>query len=459
MLKIFNTLNRKKEFFSNIYCNIVNIYVCGVTISNFCHIGHGRTYCFYDILVRYLNYLGYKCNYVRNITDINDDICKKVISNDINLNKLSLFMIESMFSDFSKLNLIIPDNEPKVTDHIDLIIYYILKLIKCNYAYISVNGDVLFSVKKNIILNNIFFKNINYKFNDKCDFVLWKLNKNNKIYGWNSPWGIGRPGWHIECSVISNKYLPSGIDIHGGGIDLIFPHHANEFIQSKCLFGNDFKVKYWVHTGLVLFNGNKMSKSKNNFFLLSNLLNLYNSDVIRYYLMSVHYRKNLFFDNCILNKYKLSLIRLYLCLNDLNLNVCLSKKDLISLRCFDDKFNELMDDDFNIPGVYKLFNYMSNEINKLKNKKYNLASKIGVRMRFLAKIIGLLNFDVNFFLKKSVYNDNIKLIEKINKLIKIRNIFRKLKNWKQSDLIRKELLSLNVNVNDKVNGSTDWYFF
>lgn len=368
-------------------------------------------------------------------------------------------MIYSMFNDFEKLGLLKPNSEPKVTDHIDLIINSILKLLKCNYAYISFNGDVLFSVKKFLRYGNVFLKVKNsLKLIKGKDFVLWKLNRNQKSYGWISPWGIGRPGWHIECSVISNKYLSNGIDIHGGGVDLIFPHHENEYFQSKCLFNNFFNVNYWVHTGLVLFENKKISKSKKDFFLLSDLLKLYNSDVIKYYLMSVHYRKNLLFSYSIFKKYKLSLIRLYLCLKDLNLNIIFSKDDFVSLRSFDNDFNELMNDDLNIPGVYKLFNYMSNLINKFKNKKFCLASKIGIKMIFLARIIGLLSYDVDFFLKKSVNFDNIKLIKKINYLVKKRHIFRKSKNWVKADLIKKKLFDLNVNVNDKINSFTDWYF-
>ncbi len=462
MLKIFNSFKKKKEVFRSYFSNKVNIYVCGVTVSDYCHIGHVRTFYFFDILLRYLKYLGYKCNYIRNITDIDNKIIKNSIKSNISLRKISKLMINFMNKDFKKLNFLKPNHEPKVSNNINLIIKYISKLLKNKYAYISYNGDILFSLKK--IKNygcNLLKKKIIY--NSKYNFVLWKLNKKSDILGWNSPWGIGRPGWHIECSVISNKYLFSKIDIHGGGSDLLFPHHENEIVQSKCLFKNKYFVNYWVHTGMVINCGKKLSKSKNNYFLIKDLLKIYHPDVIKYFLMSVHYRKKLNFNIEKLEKSKLLLNNMYFSLQGLNKNIILSKNDILSFNEFDDFFYKYMNDDFNIPKIYVLFFNMINEINRLKCKlNYILAGKLGIKIRFFFNLIGLLNFNnINdYFHKNYLYKNSInnKIIKKINKLIILRNIARKKNNWKLSDYIRNKLYKLNVFIKDKKNFISDWYF-
>ncbi len=462
MLKIFNTLSRKKEIFVPINLNKIKIYVCGVTTSNYCHVGHGRTFYFFDILLRYLIFLKYNCIYVRNITDIDDKIINKSNIDNINVYDLSNLMIRSMLKDFNNLNFKKPNYEPKLTDNIDLIISAIIKLIKYDYAYVSDTGDILFSINKVDLYKSYFFNNrdISNKLNNQ-DFVLWKLNKLNDFLGWCSPWGFGRPGWHIGCSVMSNKYLFGAIDIHGGGYDLQFPHHHNELIQSQCLFKSEYLIKYWVHTGMVILNKNKMSKSKSNVFFLKNLFNKYHIDVIKYYLMSTHYRKNLFFDVNSLNKTRLVITKFYLLLKDLNLNISLSKQDYLALKYFDDEFIKFMNDDFNIPKVYNLLFLIFHEINKFKNKNFILASKLGVKMRFLANIIGLLNFDIYSFLNKKVgfkkLSNNL-LVKKINKLIYLRNIARKSNNWIKADFIKKKLFNLNVKIKDKNNYCTEWYF-
>ncbi len=460
MLRIFNSLNKKKEIFESINNNKVNIYVCGVTLSNNCHIGHGRTFYFFDILIRYLIHLGYKCNYIRNITDINNEIIDKSSNKENNFKKLIFSMIKFLNNDLTKLEIIKPNLEPLVSENIEFIINSIDFLIKTKNAYISLNGDVLFSISS-FKKYNCFFKNRKFNTNIINDFVLWKLNNLNDNIGWLSPWGLGRPGWHIECSVISNRYLLNNIDIHGGGNDLIFPHHENEIAISKCLFGSKYISKYWIHTGLVLLNNKKMSKSKNNFFLLYNVLKKYNPEVLKFFFMSTHYRKNLFYDKKILKKIKFSVNRLYLSLCDLNLSVSLSKQDIVSFKSFDNSFYEFMDDDLNIPKVFSLFFNIVSEINKFKNKNFLLASKLGVKIRYLANIIGLLNYKSNLFLKdkKKILCEkkNFFLIKKINKLIKLRNLLRKSKNWIKADIIKEKLLKLGVNLIDK-NNFTDWYF-
>ncbi len=457
MLKIFNTLSRKKELFKSITNKLVNIYVCGITVSNYCHIGHGRTFYFFDILVNYLKHIGYKCNYIRNITDIDSKLIKKSFKENISFKKIFNNMILSMYKDFDSLNLSVPNFEPKVTDNIKLIISEISKLIKNNFAYINISGDVCFSIKK-YLTNNSFFFNRNIK-NINSDFVLWKINKNNINYGWFSPWGKGIPGWHIACSVMSNKYLSYNIDIHGGGCDLIFPHHENDLIQSKCLYGEKYLSNYWVHTGMVLnFKGNKLSKSSiSDVYWLSDLLNLYHVDIIKLFFMSTHYRKNLNFNILDLEKCKICINKLYLCLDDLNLNIFLNKKDFLDFKEFDDLFYNFMNNDLNIPKVYTLIFHMMHEINKFKSSNRLLASKLACKMRYFSNIIGILNCDVSLYLRNIDSNKKNKIIKKIKRLIRVRNLARKKKKWNIADLLRNKLRKLNVLVKDKKNFISDWY--
>ncbi len=461
MLKIFNTITKKKEIFNSILDNKVNIYVCGVTISDYCHIGHSRTFYFFDILVRYLKYLGYSCTYIRNITDIDNKLINKSLKKNISLKNLSSKMINLMYNDFSKLGLLNPNLEPKITDNIKYIILSIIKLIKYNYAYISNNGDVLFSYENFYkIFKSFFFKKRLLKIKEN-DFVLWKVNKKYDYYGWNSPWGLGRPGWHIECSVISNKYLCNTIDIHGGGSDLIFPHHENELIQSKCLFGFNYFIKYWIHTGLVISNNKKLSKTDNNVFLLNKMLIKYFPDVIKYYLMSVHYRRNLYFDIEKLNLSKIAIKKLYLGLYGLNLNLNFNKNDLILFKEFDNIFLCYMNDDLNILGIQKLLFLMLFEINKFKEKNFILASKFGIKMKFFASFLGLLQYNVKYFLSgKYFYNKKnyFNLLKKINYFIYYRNIARKNNNWIKADYYRNKLYKLNIYLKDKKNFITEWFF-
>ncbi len=448
MLKIFNTFSKKKEIFIPKNKNKVNIYVCGITISDYCHIGHGRTFYFFDILLRYLKFLGYKCNYVRNITDISS----KLINNIKNINNfkiLSNSMINAMNNDFLNLNFLKPNFEPKISDNINLIIFYIKELLIKNYAFIDNFGNVLYKDKKK--------KNNN--------FILWKIinnrDKKKKFIGWNSPWGNGIPGWHIGCCVLSNYYL-SNIDIHGGGFDLLFPHHKNEILLSKCIFNKKNFVSYWIHSGLVIYNNYKLSKSFNNYFLINDLLKIYHPDVIKYFLMSTHYRKKIFLNFDKLNFCKTIVNKLYFSIKDLNLDINLLKNDFKGFIEFDDYFIKFMNDDFNIPKVYNIIFYMINEINRLKKKSnYFLASKLGVKMKNLLKIIGLLNFNIeDYFKNKKILNIkfvNYNILNKIKKLIKIRNIARLKKKWNVADYIREKLKKNNVFLIDYKNNFTDWY--
>lgn len=449
MIKIFNTFSRKKELFKPKNNNIVNMYVCGVTVYDMCHIGHARTFIVFDLIYRYLKYCGYKLNYVRNITDVDDKIIKKAKKNNESIETLTNRMIEKMKKDFLKLNILLPNLEPRVTHHIQEIIDMIKTLILLKFAYISSNGDVMFEIKKFKDYGKLSLKNIkNLKIKKEMDFTLWKITKFNEP-SWLSPWGKGRPGWHIECSAMSYKYLGNHIDIHGGGSDLIFPHHENEIAQSFCSYTQN--VKYWMHAGLIITNSKKMSKSLDNFFTINDICNFFNPEILRYFLMSSHYRSSLTFNKEQLNISRLSLESLYNSIKDTDITFLPtdSKKNIE----FEIKFQNAMNDDFNIPVVYAIFFDMMHEVNRLKLKNINKANDLASKLRQLAQIIGLLTQNPEMFLKNNI--TDIKKIKKINLLIQMRNKARKTKNWSQADDIRNKLKEIDVILEDNIN-ETFW---
>ncbi|MCL7791601.1 cysteine--tRNA ligase, partial [Pasteurella multocida] len=284
MLKIFNTLTREKEIFKPIHANKVGMYVCGITVYDLCHVGHGRTFVCFDVIARYLRYLGYDLTYVRNITDVDDKIIKRALENNETCNQLVEKMIAEMHKDFDALNVLRPDVEPRATHHIPEIIAMIEKLIARQHAYVSANGDVMFDVESFKEYGKLSRQNleqlqagarveiVNVKKNP-MDFVLWKMSKPGEP-SWPSPWGKGRPGWHIECSAMNHKELGEHFDIHGGGSDLTFPHHENEIAQSCCAHSGRY-VNYWIHSGMIMVDREKMSKSLGNFFTLREVLSLY----------------------------------------------------------------------------------------------------------------------------------------------------------------------------------------
>ncbi|AZP36353.1 Cysteine--tRNA ligase [Candidatus Annandia adelgestsuga] len=455
MLKIFNSINNKKEKFISIRKNKVNIYVCGVTVYDTCHIGHGRTFISFDMIIRYLIYLGYKINYVRNITDIDDKIINKSYKKKISIKKLTKNNILKMKKDFKNLNLLNPNKEPLVTNNIQNIIKLIIKLLKNNNAYISYNGDVLFSIKTYKQYGYFFkkkeYNNIN-NLDNKIDFVLWKKSNINEP-GWLSPWGIGRPGWHIECSAIYNKYLGTKIDIHGGGQDLVFPHNENEIAQSQCAFKNNI-INYWMHIGMLMIDNEKMSKSKKNDFKIKKMLNNYNNEIIRCFLLSRHYRKPLIYKNNSLIKYTNILRFMYKSLQNTNPNV----KTLLG-KTFKKRFFEAMNDDFNISESYSVLLSLSKEINILKKKQSSKVHNFAARLRQLGKILGLLNNNPDIFLKKIIKkplqtkNKKKFYYKYIYKINKIRNYYRTNKNWKIADKMKNKLIKLNLKIEDNINNT------
>lgn len=460
MLKIFNTLTRKKEIFKSICQKKISMYICGVTVYKDCHIGHARTFIFFDVVNRYFINLGYSVKYVRNITDIDDKIIQKTYSNKKNFISFTKNIIDRMHIDLKSLNILKPSFEPCVTSHITDIIDFIHTLLINKHAYVDQNGDILFSIKSykkyGQLLNkknnlNIFKDNKNIY---KNDFVLWKKSKNNEIF-WNSPWGNGRPGWHIECSAINNVYFKNKLDIHGGGNDLIFPHHENERAQSECFYKKKF-VNYWMHTGMVILKNQKMSKSIGNTFLIKDLINKFNSDVIRYYFLSTQYKHPIYYNIKNLIEINKILKKWYFCIdlsNHKNFNFSLNNSSLFYINLF----RNAMNDSFNTPLALSILSNLSKKIIMLYDmKKFEQAIFLSAKLCFLGKILGFFNLN-----QSSINNFNnlkdIKLYNKIKKIIQKRTDARKLRLWKKADLLRKKLLKLGIHVQDKKN-KTLWYF-
>ncbi|QJC33942.1 cysteine--tRNA ligase [Enterobacteriaceae endosymbiont of Donacia cinerea] len=457
MLKIFNTLSKKKEVFYPINKKKVKIYVCGVTPYDICHIGHGRTFIVFDIIIRYLKFLNYEVYYIRNITDIDDKIINLANHENKNIYSITKNIIDKISKDFNNLNILFPNFEPKVTDHIQDIISVIKKLLINNTAYIAKNGDIMFSIKKypkygflskqniNLLKSNIRVKNINFKQNYK-DFILWKLTNKLNI-GWDSPWGYGRPGWHIECSALSRKYLGKCFDIHGGGNDLIFPHHENEIAQSSCI-DPKFFVNYWIHTGMIIINNKKMSKSLKNTFKIKDLLLKYNEEVIRYFLTATHYRSPIIFNETKLKQAQIAIKKLYTSL--------FYKKKFFNIKniknnffLLEQQFYNAMNDDFNTPKAYSILFKISKKINIFyKNKKYLIANYYILKLKKLGNILGILFYNPKKYLQNNTYLYNYYSEDEIKKLIKKRNIARQNKLWNKADYIRNKLKNKNILLED-----------
>lgn len=455
MLKLYNSLTRQKEEFKPIQPGKIGMYVCGITIYDLCHIGHGRTFVSFDMIVRYLRYSGYEVNFQRNITDVDDKIIKRAAENNESCESLTERLIGEMHRDFDALNMKRPDFEPRATLHMPEIIDMVEKLIEKEHAYVSDNGDVLFSVSSFPEYGRLSGQNIEQlqagsrveveeTKRDPMDFVLWKMSKPGEPT-WESPWGPGRPGWHIECSAMNGKHLGQHFDIHGGGSDLQFPHHENEIAQSCCAHDTPY-VNYWMHTGMVMIDKEKMSKSLNNFFTIRDVLKHYDAETIRYFLLSGHYRSQLNYSEDNLKQAKSALERLYTSLKGLDLTV-----DAAGAEEFVAKFNAAMDDDFNTPEAYSVLFEMVREINRVKSGDIAAASALGVKLKELAEVLGLLKLDVDTFFKGEGSEDEVAQIEA---LIVERNRARAEKDWPAADVARDGLNALGVILEDGPGGTT-----
>ena len=464
MLKIYNSITRQKQTFVTVNPNKVNIYVCGVTVYDYCHIGHARTYLFFDTVIRYLMFSGYEVNFIRNITDVDDKILNKAKQNNESFESITNKFIQAMSQDFATLNLLTPNFEPKATEFIQVMITLINDLLSKNYAYIGNNGDVFYSVnkfKKYGLLSKRDFNNMQHSDRveqeiqnakqDLQDFVLWKLVDQSEV-GWQSPWGYGRPGWHTECAAMSLQLFKDTIDIHGGGFDLMFPHHENEIAQSEAATCKTF-VNYWMHVGFLQINQEKMSKSLGNFTLIKDILKEIHPEVLRYFMLSSHYRSQIEFAYDKLQIAKNSLERLYIALR--NTPTDFNNNDLQNTiyQQYAKKFQSAMDDDFNTPVALAILFELSKELNIAKEKSINQAKIFAITLIKLANTIGLLLFDCEQFLHHQISsNASLMSEQQIQSLIMQRNQARKLKDWQTADLIRHQLAENGVLLED--NGDT-----
>jgi cysteinyl-tRNA synthetase len=457
MLKIYNTLTKQKEIFKPIEQGKVGMYVCGVTIYDFCHIGHGRTFVCFDVIVRYLRHLGYQVKFVRNITDVDDKIIRRAAENCEPISALTARMTDAMHEDFDALNLLRPDIEPRATESMDDIIDIVKRLIDNGHAYVAANGDVMFSIDSFSEYGRLSGQDLEQlkagarvevgeSKRNPMDFVLWKMSKPNEPM-WDSPWGAGRPGWHIECSAMNYRHLGSHFDIHGGGSDLMFPHHENEIAQSRCAF-NDVYVNTWIHSGMVMINKEKMSKSLGNFFTIRDVLREYDGETVRFFLMSGQYRSALNYSQDNLNLARQGLTRLYTALADLELpeySAALGQKYM-------QDFEKAMDDDFNTPEAYSVLFEIVRDINRARENDMKQACALGAVLKHIGGILGILQQDPSSYLKGGTKAEDDSVIEE---LIAKRAQAKKNKDWATADAVRNQLSEMGIILEDKA-GSTSW---
>ena len=457
MITIYNTLTQRKEPLQPLEPGKVRLYVCGMTVYDFCHLGHARMLLAFDVVVRYLRFTGYDVTYVRNITDVDDKILARAVENDEPFTAVTDRYITAMHEDEAALSLVRPDQEPRATGHIDQIVSMIEKLLVSDHAYRAENGDVYFSVssfpdygklskkKPDELLEGARVEVGELK-RDPRDFVLWKAADDNAV-GWDSPWGYGRPGWHIECSAMCTCALGDTVDIHGGGSDLMFPHHENEIAQSEAVTGATF-AKLWMHNGPLRIEDEKMSKSLGNFFTVREVLAAYKPEVVRHLLISSHYRSPINYSQQSLGQSVKAVERFYHCLKGLDLAAA---KTLTNSR-FEKAFRRAMDDDFNTPEALSVLFEMVSEIHQIKGEDPALANQLGALLVRLGGSLGMLQAEPAAFLQHSVEADVDKA--EIDRLVAERVAARASQDWRRADEIRDQLSALNVVIEDSVGGST-----
>jgi len=449
MIKLYNSLTKSKEIFSPIEKEKVKMYVCGMTVYDLCHLGHARVLVVFDLINRWFMAHGYDVTYVRNITDIDDKIIARANEQKVSIGELTEKYIDEMNQDISALNVINPSYEPRATQHIDGMIKMISNLIDKGFAYQADNNDVYYSVEKFDGYGKLSGKSIkelkagnrveiDHAKENSFDFVLWKSAKTNEP-SWDSPWGKGRPGWHIECSVMSNQILGQHFDIHGGGQDLQFPHHENEIAQSEA--ANDCQMaNYWIHNGFVKVDDEKMSKSLGNFFTIRSILEHYDAEVVRFFILKAHYRSPLNYSDKHLEDAKIGLTKLYLTIRDFK-GESIGTIDWNQL--YANKFKQALDDDFNSSEAISILFELANEINKTNS------SELLILLKSLAQILGLLSKDPEHFLQ----GNNSKGDEDIELMIKKRNDAKKNKNFQEADDIRANLLEKGILLEDTPEGT------
>ncbi|HCC0692729.1 TPA: cysteine--tRNA ligase [Legionella pneumophila] len=450
MLHLYNSLTRKKEPFVSLRPGKIGMYVCGITVYDHCHLGHARSMVAFDVMVRYLRSQGFDVTYVRNITDIDDKIIARASERDVSIDELTAQYIDAMNNDTHALNILPPDHEPRATGHIETIIRLIQRLLEKGNAYVSENGDVCYEVDTFPEYGKLSHKDIEglvsgsrveivKEKRSPLDFVLWKKAKPGEP-SWPSPWGEGRPGWHIECSAMAMHELGEQFDIHGGGLDLQFPHHENEIAQSEAATGKPF-ANYWLHVGMLQVNGEKMAKSIGNFYTIADVLKEHHPEVIRYFLLSSHYRSPLNYSEENLLNAKKALIRLYQAVKDVPRQTADSKLD----EYWQEQFNQAMNDDFNTPVALSVLFQLAHEVNKSNSPA------LAHTLKNLAGILGFLQKDPESFLQSGLAEEEKLVIEQ---LIAERLKARAERNWTKADQIRADLLSKGIELEDGATGTT-----
>jgi cysteinyl-tRNA synthetase len=469
MLQIYNSLTQKKVAFVPIEPGKVRMYVCGMTVYDYCHLGHARVMVVFDIVARYLRAKNLEVTYVRNITDIDDKIIRRAQEKGEDFHELAARFIKAMHEDAYALGVKPPDREPRATEAIDAMQAMIQTLLNKGFAYIAENGDIYYDVSRFEHYGELANKkledlragarvDVEESKQDPLDFVLWKAAKPNEP-SWPSPWGPGRPGWHIECSAMSCRCLGSHFDIHGGGMDLKFPHHENEIAQSEAASGQKF-VNYWMHNGFVQIDNEKMSKSLGNFFTVREILQRYpQPEVIRFFIISSHYRSPLNYSEENLDHAKAALQSLYIALRGL------SPGEAPIDTVYATRFYAAMDDDFNTPEALAVLFDLSREINRTRSKNEQQAARLGASLRQLGAILGILQQDPVKFLQEPVIvhltshpkqSEIGKLsVAEIEHLIAQRSDARNNKDWAEADRIRDQLASQDIILEDSPDG-TAW---
>jgi len=485
MLKIYNTLTRDKQEFIPITPNTVRMYVCGMTVYDYCHLGHARVLVVFDTVYRWLKASGYDVTYVRNITDIDDKIIKRAAENKESIHALTQRFIDAMHEDADALGVQRPDHEPRATQFVPQMLEMIAQLEQNGLAYQAADGDVNYAVRKFDGYGKLSGKSledlragerveVTSNKNDPLDFVLWKHAKDSEAdeVKWDSPWGKGRPGWHIECSAMGSKLLGKHFDIHGGGADLQFPHHENEIAQSEGAHQCSY-VNYWMHNGFVRVDEEKMSKSLGNFFTIREVLKKYDAEVVRFFILRAHYRSPLNYSDAHLDDAKGALTRLYTALKSITPPAPLVRGEQNSSpdkgrlggvavdwsEPYAQRFKDAMDDDFNTPQAIAELFYLADEVNRHKacgkdaEGLFEMVRKLQTQLKFLAGTLGLLQRDPQAFLQGGASEGGLDDAV-IGAQIEARIAAKKARNFAEADRIRKELLEAGIVLEDSAAGTT-----
>jgi cysteinyl-tRNA synthetase len=461
-MQIFNSLTGRKEEFRTHEPGVVRMYVCGDTVYDYCHIGHARSKVAFDVVRRYLEYRGYRVTFVRNITDIDDKIIKRAAENGESIQSLTERFIRYMHEDYDRLGILRPTYEPRATEHIQGIIAMTQQLIDKGYAYVASNGDVLYSVSKFDGYGKLSGRSledlragarvaVDEAKHDPADFVLWKRAKPGEPF-WPSPWGDGRPGWHIECSAMSLDLLGSHFDIHGGGMDLKFPHHENEIAQSCAATGDSFAT-VWMHNGFVNIDDQKMSKSLGNFFRIRDVLDsghLRHPEVLRFFLVSSQYRGPINYSLVQIEQADAALVRLYTALRDVTPAASVQPGEATR------RFEAAMDDDFNTPDAIAALQTLATDLNRAKSAgDAATAAALAAELKSLGGVLGLLQLPPEEFLRKSAGGTGLSDAD-LERLIAERKAARAARNFKEADRLRQQLADAGVILEDKPDGTTAW---